>query len=82
MGRLQEKIMFTIDKGIEIPKRNRRGPVTKYPFGEMNVGDSIRVPRSLYKKTYNAAWAHGRVHNQKFSARRQSKTIYRIWRIE
>ena len=34
---------FTIEQGIEIPKRTRIGK-SKYPWSDMEVGDSFLVP--------------------------------------
>jgi hypothetical protein len=37
--------MYTIDKNIPLPPVTRNGlPQYKYPFFEMNVGDSFAVP--------------------------------------
>lgn len=74
-----------IEKGVPPPK----GATTnKYPFGEMDVGDSIVVPSSdgtaAGSKVYRAAIKHGQYHGRTYTGRvedRAAKTV-RIWRIK
>lgn len=64
-----------IDKGIPLP--------TKYPFAEMNVGDSFVVPAKVNRSAVNvAAMRFGRKHGMKFTVRLTKDGTLRCWRIE
>ena len=75
--------MFEIDKSIPIP-RDGRGMTVKYPFREMEVGDSFLISAELIPKTwvknFCAATAHHRP--KKFTMRKIDENSYRVWRIE
>lgn len=64
---------FKTQKDVPVPPAK-----TKYPFSEMQVGDSIVVPNV---NCTCAAYAYGRKHKQKFRTRAQGDW-YRIWRVE
>ena len=69
--------MTDIKKDIPIPRGER---ATKYPFSDMEVGESVAYPNEdLNGKAYRAAKSCGDRHNKKFIARREGDGI-RIWR--
>jgi hypothetical protein len=76
--------MFKIDKGIEIPG-DTRGSRRKYPWKEMEVGDSFFVADAETKSISSVATPAGRRWNMKFrcSSRVESGVRgVRVWRIE
>jgi hypothetical protein len=63
-----------IDKGIPMPR--------KFPFEEMEVGDSFVVPPDTHRTTVNiAAKRFGDKHNMKFATRTMPDRTLRCWRI-
>ncbi len=70
--------MFKIEKGIPITHKKSE---SKYPFHELEVGDSILVPLELAKKTRHAAHAIGDRFGYRFATRTQPNGDLRIWRI-
>jgi len=74
-------IDLNIDKGFRIPEGSAAGAPTKYPFKQMEVGDSVFVDgQKTGGKAYLAAMATGRSQGLKFSGRNVENGI-RIWRI-
>ena len=76
--------MYVIQKGIPIGKENTR--LGRYPFGEMEIGDSFvenDVTRDNALKC--AAGDYGRRHGMKFRTRKfrrdNGSLAIRIWRI-
>jgi hypothetical protein len=67
-----------IDKGVPIPAPNF-GPISKYPFTELEVGDSFFVKE---KQTVmaSACAGHGKRHNKKFTTRSENGGT-RVWRV-
>jgi len=71
---------ITIDKDVPIPEQSDRR--TKYPFADMQVGDSFAVPEKQGRGAFTAAVNWSRRHNNaKFTYRRLSDGTYRIWRV-
>jgi hypothetical protein len=67
---------FEIEKGVP-----RQAPNVKYPFADMQVGDSFLVPRGTARIVASAAvWAAARGYG-KFSCRTVEGGV-RVWRIE
>lgn len=64
-----------IEKGIPIRLYYR------YPFGDMEVGDSFFVENIKTSYLANAAHHYGRRHNKKFACRKEG-TGSRVWRIK
>ena len=63
-----------IDKGIPLPKR--------YPFDQMEVGDSFAVPEGINRTRVSvAAMRYGRDHGMKFTVRQMPDRSLRCWRI-
>jgi hypothetical protein len=58
-------------------------PPFKYPFDQMDVGDSFAVPEAIKKNTVSiAARRYGEKSNAKFAFRKFKDGTYRCWRIE
>lgn len=71
-----------IESNIPAPKSQGRGRPPIYPFGDMDVGDSIFIEsQHMGGSAYLAAMQHGRLHSKKFSGRSVEGGI-RIWRVE
>ena len=68
---------YKIAKGIKIPER-KRGRPHKYPFAQMEIGDSFDAKRV-------AAWSamgYGKRHDMEFAERKIGKNKIRIWRVK
>lgn len=66
---------ISIEKGIPLPKR--------YPFDQMEVGDSFAVPPGVSRTTVAiAAMRYGRDHDMKFTIRMMPDRSYRCWRVK
>ena len=64
-----------IDKGVPIPAR--------YPFADMQIGDSFAVPPTIKRSAINvAAMRYGRRHGMRFTVRQVADKTFRCWRIE
>lgn len=85
--------MFEIEKDVEVsPAIKLSGRTRKYPFNEMDVGDSFFIPSGTYAgesvdganrpRVSSAAHNYGKDHGQKFTIRKQPCGGYRVWRIE
>jgi hypothetical protein len=67
--------MIKIDKDHPLP--------VKYPFEQMEVGDSFAVPDTVKRTTLSIAMRrYGRKNNKKFTVRKFKDGAYRCWRIE
>ena len=71
---------YQVEKNIPYPLRPSYG---KYPFDEMEAGDSFFILTGGVKPpaAYSAASCYGRRHDMKFSCRKVEDG-YRIWRIK
>ena len=71
-----------IDKDVPVPSsvgdKSGRGRPRVYPFGEMEVGDSIFTES---KGARNAAGHYAKYHGKKFATRTENNGV-RIWRIK
>lgn len=69
-----------IERGIQIPAVY--GQYSKYPFGQMRVGDSFQIPDDQ-QAVRQAASQYARRHNKamKFSVRKY-EDHYRCWRVK
>jgi hypothetical protein len=71
-----------IEKGIPIPDSRGGGDRNKYPFGKMEVGDSVFFDGvKSNERPIIAARAYGRAHGLKFAVRIMDGGA-RIWRVE
>ncbi|MBB4039134.1 hypothetical protein GGR34_000769 [Microvirga flocculans] len=67
-----------IEKGIPIPNAHRE---RRYPWGDMEVGDSIFIPNTTSERIAPTAHDYGRRHKRKFSVRKVEGGV-RVWRVE
>lgn len=76
---------FVIEKHIPIPARKWTGAGrnSKYPFRQMETGDSFYVLGDEHVKVAvkSAATHHARKHGGRFTARADEHGV-RIWRVE
>ena len=77
---------YKIEKGIPLPK-NTRGRKLKYPFAEMEVGDSFDCGEYKYNKagsvsTSARTWAMKNKKEWKFRVAKTEYNTLRIWRYE
>ena len=75
--------MISIEKNVPMPQ-NGAGRAGKYPFADMDVGDSFALPKTdkAAKQISSRArsWAVGKgLKDRKFSTRTNGETV-RIWR--
>jgi hypothetical protein len=67
---------YTIEKNVQIPKMKGHN---KYPFGEMEPGDSFSFPVEKTLSVRNSAYAYTRQHaGTKFLIRARDQ---RCWRV-
>ena len=67
---------FKIKSNIPIPEAS-----LKFPFKDMEIGDSFEVPKKYRSNVGNAAYYYGIRHNKKFMIK-TGKDTARIWRIK
>lgn len=67
-----------VEKGIPIPEKIH-DTYQKYPFNNMNVGDSITVDGSLAPSARCSAYTYAKRHGVSFVTRRDGARV-RIWR--
>ncbi len=80
-----EKDKYVVEKGIPIPRRD----IAKYPFPQMDIGDSFLIPEKERHAARSSAVnysdvLYGRdrtVPRKKWSIRRFGCGTYRVWRI-
>ena len=73
--------MFRIQKDVPLPARQR---ASKYPFADMDIGDSFYLSQYLSRGSVKAAaHAFGKKQSpiRKFVVRKEN-TGARIWRVE
>lgn len=71
-----------IDKGIPLPEPQRGAHSLKYPFQQMEVGDSVFFEgQKIGDRPYIAAKKCGRTKGRRFSGRNVEGGV-RIWRVE
>lgn len=76
-------MQYRIEKDIPLIKKGvTDSNPPKYPFKEMEVGDSFFVANQVIcGKAYLSAHAYGRYHGQRFAGRNVEGGL-RIWRLE
>ena len=66
--------MIRVDKNIPLPHR--------YPFAEMDVGDSFEVPAHVKRTAVNvSAKRYGQARGMKFTVRLTPDRKLRCWRV-
>lgn len=71
MKRPSKAVEFVVQSDIKLSGSS------KYPFGEMAIGDSFAFRDNDKKMIQSASASYGRTHSMKFSVRGN-----RIWRIQ
>lgn len=62
-----------VDQSIPIPNR--------FPFGQMNVGDSFEIPPEIKRHTVAvSAMRYAKRHGMKFTTRKMPDGTFRCWR--
>ena len=62
-----------IDKNIPLP--------TRWPFKQMEVGDSFAIPTDMKRHTVAvSAMRYGKKHGMKFTTRKMPDGTFRCWR--
>ena len=74
---------FKIEKEIPIPKKiGGNGRLSKYPYKDMDIGDSFFVEKQGVRgKAVQSGYHFARKHGKKFTARPVEGGV-RIWRVE
>jgi len=67
---------FKIEKGVSIPDVE-----PKYPFSEMDIGDSFEFPKNLISKVRSAAYSFSSSRQTKFVVKKTINEAARCWRI-
>ena len=70
---------YRIEKGLPVPPQGTKG--RKYPFPEMEVGDSFTAPKSDLCSVKSASCQYGRRKGWKFSTRVSGSDEVRCWRM-
>lgn len=76
-------MMIAIEKGVEMPEGRVRVK-RKYPYGEMEVGDSFVVENDSPSRMVNVCGMNRKMGlklKRRFTARKQEDGI-RVWRVE
>lgn len=61
--------MLAIDKDVPLPKHVGSGREPKYPWREMNAGNSFFVPGRTAQYMARVSWAYTKRHGGKFIGR-------------
>ena len=69
-----------IAKNIPIPEGGKGRPLV-YPFGNMEIGDSVYVDGRKKASIQAACRGYGKRHNMRFTTRAE-KSGLRVWRVE
>jgi hypothetical protein len=74
----EETMGLQIEKGIPIPQSGSRTHARKYPFDEMEIGDSVLVEDD---RVYSAVSVYSKRNGKKYATRKVEGGI-RVWRIK
>lgn len=72
---------FKIEKDVPVAL-SVMGRPSRYPFTDMEPGDSILVPAEHEKQAGWSAAKYAAYHGKTFASRKQSDGSRRIWRLE
>ena len=72
---------YVIEKNVPLVQKNGAGRKPKYPFSQMEVGDSFMVPGGNLKTMQSTARIAGLRLGRKFKAQEQEGGV-RVWRVE
>lgn len=70
---------FKVESGVPMPPAGS-GARTKYPFGNMAIGDSFAVPADAVKRVGPASVKFGKERGLKFAVRKMANGEFRVWR--
>jgi hypothetical protein len=73
--------MFKIEKNIPLPSGGAGGKESKYPFMQMEIGDSFQAPDEQRNAIRSMATYHTRKHKMRFIVRKDGEAHVRIWRV-
>lgn len=71
--------MMQVDKNIPLPNAKTSG--NKYPWRQMEVGDSFLVQNREHANVCSVAANAGKRYGMKFATRKEADGV-RVWRIE
>jgi len=71
--------MFQVDKDVPIP--DKLDSIRKYPFSQMEIGDSFSFDKRKERTVSTAAYFYGRRTSKKFTVRKVETNLWRCWRI-
>lgn len=71
---------YEIEKDVPLPSRNSTGR-SRYPWAEMEVGDSFFAADGVRSRVAAAAQNHRRRYGRRFAVRVEGDGV-RVWRIE
>jgi hypothetical protein len=67
---------YKIEKNVPFPAYVGGRGNRKFPFSEMEIGDSIVIPT----KSKNAAYSWAKLHSRKFTIQPVDADTIRVWR--
>jgi hypothetical protein len=70
---------FKIEPDVPMPQNTHKA---KYPFANMNAGDSFSFDKSLLNSVRNNSQSYGKRHGSKFVCRQIGTDVWRCWRVE
>src|SRR5690606_14294925 len=73
-------LLFKVEKGIPVPPV-KQGPYSRYPWLQMEVGDSFFVPGVEYSAFKQQPSNAGRRYGRKYASRSVDGGV-RVWRVE
>lgn len=74
--------MYKIDKNVPLPK-SKSGPERKYPFAEMEIGDSFLVEAKNRHLAQRSSYMYNKNHQPKrIMCRTQPDGSLRVWRVK
>lgn len=76
-----EAMEYKIEKNVPMVVLRKPG-FSKYPFAQMQIGDSFVAPLEERRRISSAATHYGKNHNSKFHIRKITEKQIRIWRTE
>ena len=72
---------YVIEKNVPLVQKNGAGRKEKYPFPQMEVGDSFVVPGGIVRSMRVTLRIAGLRHGRTFKAQEQEGGV-RVWRVE
>lgn len=72
--------MYKIDKNIPIPSKYSKGIKTKYPWRELEVGDSFFVENRTSTQMINTSKNTSKNSGHKYVCRKEGNGC-RVWRV-